>query len=112
MDTTSVTVGIPVRDLQSVRAWYERVLESSVDAEPTLGIAELEVHPGTWLQLMEDPEERPVLRIGVPDIDAARERLIALGVEVTPIGGIEGVIRFCDFADPEGNPLSLYQVAR
>jgi lactoylglutathione lyase len=54
-------------------------------------------------------QERPVFRIGVPDIEATRERLIGMGIEGGPIDGIEGVIRFCDFEDPDGNPLSLYQ---
>jgi predicted enzyme related to lactoylglutathione lyase len=108
MRTTSVTTGIAVRDLRSAQAWYSKVFEREHDLEPAEGILEFEVHPGSWLQLMEGPE-RPVFRIGVPDIEATRDRLLGLGIEVGPIDGIEGVIRFCDFQDPDGNRLSLYQ---
>lgn len=44
-----------------------------------------------------------------PDIEEARHQLVDQGIEVTSIEHIEGLIRFCDFADPDGNQLSLYQ---
>jgi lactoylglutathione lyase len=108
MKTTSVTMGLPVRDLREAQEWYAGVLGHEHELEPAEGLAEFEVHPGSWLQLMD--EGRPVFRIGVSDIEAERERLLALGVEVSQIDGIEGVIRFFDFQDPDGNDLSLYQV--
>jgi catechol 2,3-dioxygenase-like lactoylglutathione lyase family enzyme len=51
---------------------------------------------------------------GVPDrrhrYRGHAEAPLGLGIEVGPIDGIEGVIRFCDFEDPDGNQLNLYQV--
>jgi predicted enzyme related to lactoylglutathione lyase len=110
MRTTSVTTGLPVQDLGAAQEWYARVLGHEHELEPAEGLAEFEVHPGSWLQLMEEPEGRPVFLIGVSDLEAERERLLALGIDVSPIEGIDGVIRFCDFRDPDGNELSLYQV--
>ena len=112
MRSTSVTIGVPVRDLGAARHWYESVLElEAPDVEPAPGIVEYEV-AGCWLQLFEGKagEGAWVLRIGVPDVRAERRRLIALGVAVGEVVEIEGVIAFCDFRDPDGNSLSLYTV--
>ncbi len=106
--TTSVTIGVPVRDLDAARAWYERVLGKVADIEPDPGIVEFEVHPGSWLQLYVG--DRTVFRIGVKDVEAARDRLVTMGIGVGPIERVEGVIAFVEFSDPDGNHLSLYQV--
>jgi catechol 2,3-dioxygenase-like lactoylglutathione lyase family enzyme len=106
--TTSITVGLPVRDLDAARGWYERVLGRVADIEPVPGIVEFEVHPGSWLQLHDG--DQTVFRIGVKDVGAARSRLLQSGIEVGPVERVEGVIAFCEFSDPDGNRLSLYQV--
>jgi lactoylglutathione lyase len=108
MQTTSVTTGIPVRDLGAAQAWYAALLEHEHELEPAEGLAEFEVHPGSWLQLDEGAAE-PAFRFGVPDIEATRERLVGRGIDVTPIETVEGVVKYCDFQDPDGNQLSLYQ---
>lgn len=51
-----------------------------------------------------------MFRIGVEDIERERDRLLRLGVPVQEIERVESVIAFCDFVDPYGNSLSLYQV--
>ena len=51
-----------------------------------------------------------LVRVGVEDIDAERRRLLDLAVAVEDTERVEGVIAFCDFADPDGNRLSLYEV--
>ncbi len=54
LKTTSVTVGIPVRDLTRAREWYERVFElSGPDLESVEGVVEYELG-GCWLQLGEE----------------------------------------------------------
>ena len=111
MRTTSVTTGIPVKDLPSSRTWYEKVLEmEGPTLEPVEGVAEYEVG-GTWLQLNQLQGGAPggwVFRIGVPDVQAEHERLANLGIAVGPIQHIEDVLETFQFADPDGNLLSLY----
>jgi len=46
--------------------------------------------------------------IGVSDVAAQRERLVALDIEVGPLHHIEGMIDHFDFSDADGNALSLY----
>jgi catechol 2,3-dioxygenase-like lactoylglutathione lyase family enzyme len=112
IETTSVTVGIPVGDLEEATRWYARVLEAGADLEPVEGIVEFEVRDGFWLQLFEGTggSGEAVVRLGVRNIDGARERLLGLGLSVDEVERIPGVIDLCELADPWGNRLSLYQV--
>jgi catechol 2,3-dioxygenase-like lactoylglutathione lyase family enzyme len=112
MKATSITVGIPVRDIGEAIGWYQRVLGIDRGIEPVPGVHEFEVWRGCWLQLFqgEPSSSEHVLRVGVEDIDGERRRLLGLGLAVADTERVEGVIAFCDFADPDGNRLSLYQV--
>lgn len=86
--------------------WIGRRSEST----PTTAI--LSTPGGWWLQVFEGEtsSSEHVFRIGVEDIERERDRLLRLGVPVQEIVRAEGVIAFCDFVDPYGNSLSLYQV--
>jgi hypothetical protein len=76
MPATSVTIGIPVRELEGATRWYTEVLGKPPDIDPVPGIREWEV-AGTWIQLAEDPRTGGnwVLRVVVADLDAERRRL-------------------------------------
>jgi predicted enzyme related to lactoylglutathione lyase len=108
---TSVTVGIPVRDLGLAGAWYNAVLDRPPELEPVEGIVEYEFG-GVWIQLMSGKRGSYgwVLRYGVDDLHVERERLRGLGVAVGVIETVPGVIAFFDFLDPDGNQLSCYHV--
>lgn len=119
MQITSVTVGLPVRDLDAARKWYQRLLQlGPPELSPVDGVVEYELGP-VWLQLFEAETElvdaaaaadAAVLRIGVPDVYAEHERLAALGLQVDPVIRVERVIDFLDLRDPDGHPLSFYAV--
>lgn len=111
MQATSVTIGVPVRDLAVSREWYRQLLGQAPDLEPVPGIAEYEV-AGVWVQLMEGepPGGSWTLRIGVTDLDGERDRLRSLGIEAGEVQTVPGVISYFVFRDPDGNRLSWYQV--
>jgi predicted enzyme related to lactoylglutathione lyase len=112
MDATSCTVTVPVRDVERARRWYARMLErDDADLEPDEGIVEFEL-AGCWVQLAEgEPGSTDwVLRIGVTDLVAERDRLRALGIDVDEPVEVPGVVVYCDFSDPDGNQLSLYSI--
>jgi catechol 2,3-dioxygenase-like lactoylglutathione lyase family enzyme len=73
MPASSVTIGIPVRELDEATRWYTEVLGKPPDIEPVPDIREWNI-AGTWIQLAEDPRTGGnwVLRIGVADLDAER----------------------------------------
>ncbi|HEX7057709.1 MAG TPA: VOC family protein [Bacilli bacterium] len=108
----SVTVGIPVKDIQEAVTWYERIFGTVTGFEPVPGIREIEINPGFWLQLLEVDEINPgqgIVRFGVFGIEAERERLLRLNIEVGPVHRINGVVAYCNFCDPYGNRLGLYE---
>lgn len=110
MVTTSITVGIPVSDLARSRAWYDRLVGHPPDLEPVPGIVEYKVG-AIWVQLHQAQPTGGewVLRFGVDDVDAERDRLRGLGLAVPEIEEVPGVIRIFDVADPDGNRLSFYR---
>ncbi|MET3450414.1 MULTISPECIES: VOC family protein [Curtobacterium] len=113
MDITSVTVGLPVTDIEASCLWYGAVFErAEPDLEPDDGIAEYEVG-GIWIQLYEDEnaEENPVsVRFGVDDVAAQHARIGALGIDVGPVECVDGAVDWFDVRDPDGNVLSLFSL--
>ena len=112
MDVTTLTVGLPVSDLDQAIKWYRTAFElPAADLEPAYGVVEFRLGP-IWLQLSAASTARNgaqvVTRIGVPDVAAQRERLLSHGIDVGPIHHVEGVVEYVAFSDPDGNALSLY----
>ena len=113
MDITSVTVGLPVTDIEASCLWYGAVFErTEPDLEPEDGVAEYEVG-GIWIQLYvdEQAEENPVsVRFGVDDVAAQHARIGALGIDIGPVECVDGAVDWFDVRDPDGNVHSLYSL--
>ncbi|WP_395818441.1 VOC family protein [Curtobacterium flaccumfaciens] len=113
MDITSVTVGLPVSDVEASCLWYGAVFErTEPDLEPEDGVAEYEVG-GIWIQLYvdEQAEENPVsVRFGVDDVAAQHARIGALGIDIGPVECVDGAVDWFDVRDPDGNVLSLFSL--
>jgi len=113
MDITSVTVGLPVSDIEASCLWYGAVFErTEPDLEPEDGVAEYEVS-GIWIQLYvdEQAEENPVsVRFGVDDVAAQHARIGALGIDIGPVECVDGAVDWFDVRDPDGNVLSLFSL--
>ncbi|MFD1713758.1 VOC family protein [Amnibacterium flavum] len=108
---TGATLEIGVTDMTSSRRFYDRVLGAEPDLVIDDDLQEYQPHPGLWLQLsvQDAPSPSSRLRFGVIDIAEARADLSDLGVAVGEIESVPGLISWCDFDDPDGNPLGLYQ---
>lgn len=107
-----MTVGIPAADLRRAVDWYRATFElDAPDLEPSGGIVEFKLGQ-VWVQLTEAAGGRHdgsvVLRLGVHDPSAERDRLEALGVAVGDLENLDDVVEYFDFADPDGNRLGLY----
>lgn len=53
--------------------------------------------------------EGSTAQVGVADIDTARKQLLDVGVPAGEVEVLEGAAAWCDFPDPFGNPLGLFQ---
>lgn len=109
-------IGVVVEDLEAQRSFYRDVL----------GMREISAGDG-WVQFdmgfpnvfellerTDDPQyDRPRYQVGfaVDDIFAAREELLAAGVEaITKVeGGPDSQGYWCYFRDPEGNVFEISQ---
>ena len=119
-------VKFPVRDLQTSREWYERVLGLQVlvdfpDADGVVrGLAGLlpGVQPPLGVALRENPGAAignkgfDPISFAIADREAAEawaERLDVLGIEHTPVrqGSLGWVL---DMTDPDGTVIRLYSV--
>lgn len=111
MECTEATVSLPVRSIHTAREWYERLFGKAPELEPAPEIVEFNVG-GAWLQLAEGAPGPTgvVFRIGVRNLEQERSRLERMGVAIGETVTVPTVIRFCDFKDLDGNPLSLYEL--
>ncbi|GAB3306187.1 hypothetical protein GCM10027451_13110 [Geodermatophilus aquaeductus] len=116
-------VPIPVADVDRAKAFYADRLGFSVDVDvqPADGVRVVQVTPpgsscsigfGTGLAAYEGaPGSIRALHLVVADIDRARADLVDRGVDVEPVVDVGGGVRYAAFADPDGNTLTLQEMA-
>jgi len=105
------TVEFRVPDIRAGVAFYSRLFGRPPDFEPHTDFVEWEGFEGFWFQHGEG-EPRPTysLRLRVNDIEAEIPRVEReVGARCSPVTRIPGLVAFCDFSDPWGNHLGLYQ---
>lgn len=110
LNVKSITVGLPVSNLEKSASWYEKILMSDEKISPVEGIIEYQIG-SVWIQLFEEKinVSENGLRLEVEDLDKEFKRLKTLGVIVDEVmGDVPGIIRYFDFSDPDGNKLSFY----
>ncbi len=110
MTIISVTIALPVRDLEKAKAWYRQLFEYPPMIEPVPGVVELELGPA-WLQLYQHQgiAGDSAVRVGVRDLHKLHKRLSEAGFVIEPISEVPGILEYFDFRDPDGNGLSFYQ---
>jgi predicted enzyme related to lactoylglutathione lyase len=113
--TAGSTIQLWVSDGTGARVWYERLFGRSPDFRPFDNdtFCEWVFPPGYWeihVVQQEPPGlQRARLRFGVEDIRQSLSHLGDLGVEVSEVEELPDVVRYCNFDDPWGNRLGLYQ---
>lgn len=110
LNVKSITVGLPVSNLEVSASWYEKVLVSDEKLVPVEGVIEYPIG-AVWIQLFEEKinTSENVLRLEADDIEQEFDRLKKLGVIADEVlEDVPGIIRYFDFSDPDGNKLSFY----
>ena len=116
-------IGVYARDSAALAAWYGKVLElreiRRIERADRPPVVFLEGEKGAVVEILPtdaEPAKRDLncpgfthLGIVVDDLDAQRERLSALGVEVQGIRSTSNGWKIGYFHDPEGNTLELVQ---
>ena len=109
----SVTVGIPVTDMDKATKWYRSLLGKVEEMNPAPGVWEFSLTSTTWLQLFEVENSQPntsVVRFETNNIKASHDLALKISDKVTEIKSVPEVIRYFDFQDPFGNALSFYEL--
>ena len=117
-------VPIPVADVDRAKAFYvERLgFAEDVDVRPADGVRVVQLTPpgsacsigmGTGLPAYDDmaPGAIKGLHLVVADIEQARADLLGRGVDVGEVVDVGGGVRYAWLADPDGNTLTLQEMA-
>ena len=108
----AATLEIMVGSFSEGAAWYERLLGRPADVSPVPGLHEWEMFPHFWIQITEGQAAADAgrLRLNVADVAGARAAIIDdLHADVSEVVTVPEVVAYCDFDDPWGNPLGLFQ---
>ena len=123
MDMKLELVPIPVTDVDRAKAFYLQLgFVEDVDVRPAPGVRVVQLTPpgsacsiglGTGLGAYDGREPGSVraLHLVVPDIDQARADLVGRGVEIGEVFDVGGGVRYAELADPDGNTLTLQEMA-
>jgi len=123
MDMKLELIPIPVTDVDRAKTFYVERLGFVVDVDvaPAAGVRVVQVTPprsacsigfGTGLDAYHGtPGAIRALHLVVDDIEQARAELISRGVDVDAVIDVGGGVQYASFADPDGNTLTLQEMA-
>lgn len=113
MELMGVTmmVRVPQGQILAAEQFYRGVFCREPDFQPSDGFREWEMLPNVWLLVAEGhPPQNGRIRWGTAQIETERKRLQNdLAVVASPIEILEGIVAWCNFDDPWGNQLGLFQ---
>lgn len=104
---------VPVADLEAAGLWYERLFGRPPDIVPNESEVMWRVTDGGWLYVIQDASRagQTVVTISVRDLGAVVEELTGRGIHPGPITLIGEAGRKTTSTDPDGNAISLIEVA-
>ena len=124
MDMKLEVVIVPVEDIDRAKAFYRDRLGfvEDLDVQPMDGVRVVQLTPpgsacsigmGTGLPVYEEIEPGSVrgLHLVVRDIEEARAELLDHGVDIGDVQHVGGGVRYAGFSDPDGNTLTLQEMA-
>lgn len=110
-DGVTMLVRVPEGMIEAAAAFYGTILQRPHDFQPSPDLREWELKPDVWLLVGEGtPPQNGRIRFGSTQIDAERDLIHdALGVEITAVETLDGIVAWCNFDDPWGNSLGIFQ---
>ena len=111
MAVTYAFTGLPVADLVSALAWYERLAGRPPDLIPNESEAAWQLTDTAWLYVVRDAERagKALLTVLVDDLDDRLAELAERGVRIGAIDTVPGRFRRVVITDPEGNTITFAQ---
>jgi len=100
---------IPVANLDTASAWYERLLGRAPDNRPMETLAEWRVTDTGWVQVFKDTERAgtALLNFTVDDLPAHIAELSSRGLAAAEIEGVNKGVQLSAITDPDGNRITF-----
>jgi catechol 2,3-dioxygenase-like lactoylglutathione lyase family enzyme len=106
-------VGIPSTDPERSRQFYVETLglrpDENARFEFWVGDTCFAIWTPAWFGVEYQPQANSIVLLRVDDVDEARSELEAKGVVFDGETSDSGVCHMANFADPDGNPLTLHR---
>lgn len=108
MSIDHVLAVVPVSDIDSARAWYERLFGRAPDNRPMDGLVEWQVTDSGWVQVTLDAGRAgtALLNLAVDDLAAHVDALTARGLTPGPVETATKGVQLCPIDDPDGNRIT------
>ena len=105
--------GVAVRDVATAVAWYGALFGREPDVVPHEAEAMWRVSEGGWLYVVRDAERagHSIAALAVSDLDATLAELAGRGLHPGPAEPVGAAGRKAIATDPDGNVVSLIEVA-
>lgn len=109
MTIEHVLAVVPVSDLPTANAWYEKLFGRAADNHPMPVLVEWQVVPGGWVQVFVDDERAGsgLLNLAVDDLPGQVERARDDGLDPGEVDTVTKGVQLCTLRDPDGNVLRL-----
>ena len=113
MDVSYVFAGLMVASRDQAAGWYARLVGRPPDMLPNDAEAAWQLAGSASLYLLEDPvlAGRGVITLVVGDLDAVLSEIAARGLTPGPVQDVGTAGRKCVITDPDGNKVSIVELA-
>ncbi|MGH3449085.1 MAG: VOC family protein, partial [Nocardioidaceae bacterium] len=108
---TKVLSVVPVSDLATSTAWYERLLDRQPDARPMPSLADWHLTDTAWVQVFWDPQRagHTALNFAVDELSAHTDELAARGISLSEVTTTDKGAKLASTADPDQNVVTFIE---
>jgi predicted enzyme related to lactoylglutathione lyase len=109
MSIEQIPAVVPVSDMDTARAWYERLVGRPADNNPMETLAEWRMTDAGWIQVFHDPERAgsSLLNFAVDDLEGHLAEVTARGLAPEGIQPADKGVRLSAVIDPDGNRITV-----
>ncbi|MDO9407305.1 VOC family protein [Patulibacter sp.] len=109
MQIDHVLAVVPVSDIDRADRFFETLFGRPADNRPMPSLVEWRAVDAGWVQVHRDADRAGsgLLNLAVADLQAAREELVAAGLDVGEIQSANKGVQLLPLADPDGNVVTL-----
>ena len=109
MSVDHVVAVVPVSDIATAEAFYQRLFDRPADNNPMPNLVEWQVTGNGWVQVFEDRDRagHTLLNLAVDDLDGHLAGLTARDLAPEPVQEASKGVRLSGITDPDGNRITF-----